>query len=159
MWINAGCASRCHSMDVTTYPKESLRCHNHGYRSESVDPFGAAVIASCLRTMPRRPGGWCSAWSWPVPGPYGIRPALRLLLAFVRRVRTQPPTPRPSLVGPDGMNQEGEPVKVDVLERVSRKTHHMLLFFSLPPARASPGRHSENPVSFLLAAGHGSTPR
>jgi hypothetical protein len=57
------------------------------------------------------------------------------------------------------MNQEGQPVKVDVIDPVSRKTHHMLLFFALPAARTSPGRHAENPVSFLSAAGHGSTPR
>jgi hypothetical protein len=56
------------------------------------------------------------------------------------------------------MNQEGEPVKVDILDPVSRKTHHMLLFFSLLAVRASPDRHAENPVSFLSAAGHGPLP-
>jgi hypothetical protein len=92
-----------------------------------------------------------------LPGPdsaWGSGQRSGLLLVFVRRVRTQAPTPRPSLVSPDGMNQEGEPVEVGVLEPVSREAHYMLLLFALPAARTPPGRHAENPVPFLAAVGH-----
>jgi hypothetical protein len=87
-------------------------------------------------------------------------PALHgLLFVFVRRVRTQAPPSRPSLIPPDGMGQGTEPVEVHAVEGADRKTHHTLLLFALPVVRTRSYRYAKNSVSFFSVVAHCSTSR
>ena len=82
----------------------------------------------------------------------------RLLLVFVRRVRTQAPSPRPPLITPDRMGQGTEPIEVHAIEGIDRETHHTLLLFALPVIRARSYRYAKNPVSLFSVVAHCSTP-
>ncbi len=95
---------------------------------------------------------------WTVKRKPGPAPR-RLLFVFVRRVRTQAPQSRPSLIPPDGMGQGTEPVEVHAVEGADRKTHHTLLLFALPVVRMRSYRYAKNSVSFFSVVAHRSTSR
>ena len=81
-----------------------------------------------------------------------------LALAFAGGVRIGAMASCPSPVLPDGMNQPGQRVNVDVIEPADREAHHVLLF---APARMAARTHgeAEDPIPLVPVTSHGSAPR
>src|SRR5690242_3543047 len=69
-----------------------------------------------------------------------------LALAFAGGVRIGAMASCPSPVLPDGMNQPGQRVNVDVIEPADREAHHVLLF---APARMAARTHGKPRTRFV----------
>jgi hypothetical protein len=59
---------------------------------------------------------------------------------------------------PDGVNQPGQRVNVDIIEPAGREAHHVL-FFATARTVARPHGEAEKPIPLVPVTSHGSAPR